>query len=110
MTRKRPGIWTYILLTVLLMGIMFPVGGAALAEDKNSNIKAVGQYSDIDPGDINGVYITYLTARGIMSGFPDGGFHPGQGLQVPVHEGGLRGLHTPPYEDAQLLSGPGEVS
>ena len=38
------------------------------------------RFTDVQLGDIYSPYINYLTGQGIISGFPDGSFHPYEGL------------------------------
>ena len=38
------------------------------------------QFSDVPSTDANAIYVNFLTGRGIIKGYPDGGYHPNEGL------------------------------
>ncbi|PKM77227.1 MAG: hypothetical protein CVU90_08750, partial [Firmicutes bacterium HGW-Firmicutes-15] len=58
----------------------------------------VSQFKDVQSTDSNAIFISYLAGKGIINGFPDGGFHPGEGLtraQAAVVLVKAVGLNTP---------------
>ncbi|NLW90749.1 MAG: hypothetical protein GXY34_04005 [Syntrophomonadaceae bacterium] len=75
-SRKR-SLYANLLLAVFLLGLLLP-GGAAQAAGSETGIAS--QFKDVGSDNASLVYISYLNARGIISGFPDGSFHPGEGL------------------------------
>lgn len=64
------GSFTFLLLLIL-------TGIAAAAPQQEAIVTA---FQDVSSSDANLVYINYMAQRGIISGFPDGSFHPGEGL------------------------------
>ena len=81
-SRKRSR-YANLLLVVFLLGLLLP-GGAVQAEPAGSETGIASQFKDVGSDNGNLVYITYLNARGIISGFPDGSFHPGEGDRKSV--------------------------
>lgn len=79
MRGKGRRVYTCLLLAVFLMGILFPAG-TTMAAEKTGGSGTFSQFSDVSSTDVNGVYINYLTAKGILGGFPDGAFYPDEGL------------------------------
>jgi len=65
-------------LFLYLLVILFWVSVTAFAAGDTGK-SAAPVFKDIG-GDANAVYISYLAKRGIMSGFPDGAFHPAEGI------------------------------
>lgn len=59
---------------------MLIVTGVAIAAPDNEHKVMVTPFHDVSSSDANVVYINYMAKRGIMNGFPDGSFHPAQGL------------------------------
>lgn len=68
-------IWGGAALLVFFLGIML----MSIAPTA-SQVQASDRFSDIAAEDLNRVYIDYIISEGIMAGFPDGGFHPGEPL------------------------------
>jgi hypothetical protein len=62
----------------LLLLILTGIATAAPVDSKQKVI--VTPFHDVSSSDANAVYINYMTKRGIISGFPDGSFHPGEGV------------------------------
>ncbi|MEN6325252.1 MAG: S-layer homology domain-containing protein, partial [Syntrophomonas sp.] len=79
MIERRRGTHAYLLLALFLLGMLFP-GGGVQAATSDGEKTAANQFSDVSSSDLNGIYISYLTAREILEGFPDGSFHPQEGL------------------------------
>jgi hypothetical protein len=80
MRKIRKKLLVYGLLAVFLLSITSvaaadtATGTAAPAE------RTASLFNDVAAGDSNSIYINYLAQREIISGFPDGGFHPAEGL------------------------------
>ena len=64
------GSFTFLLLLIL-------TGITTAAPQQEAIVTA---FHDVSSSDANLVYINYMAQRGIISGFPDGSFHPGEGL------------------------------
>ncbi|MEN6349293.1 MAG: S-layer homology domain-containing protein, partial [Syntrophomonas sp.] len=60
-------LYTLFVITALITATTGPPAAAA-------------SLSDISPDDPNSMYINYLVNKGIISGYPDGSFHPTEGL------------------------------
>ncbi|MGE5392080.1 MAG: S-layer homology domain-containing protein [Deltaproteobacteria bacterium] len=73
MARLRHNIWLYLLLMVFVFGLTAQAAG----EDPKG---ATTKFNDVGATDKNAVFINYVTQRGFISGFPDGTFHPSDGL------------------------------
>lgn len=50
------------------------------AETNTIESASLSTFNDIGEDDSNAMYIKYLVNQNIMSGYPDGSFHPGEGL------------------------------
>ncbi|MEN6326370.1 MAG: S-layer homology domain-containing protein, partial [Syntrophomonas sp.] len=72
------GMVLFLLLAILVLGTGWG-GGASLLASENET-KGQTCFKDLNEANPNYVYINYLAQREIISGFPDGGFHPDQGL------------------------------
>lgn len=89
MARLRHKIWLYLLLMVFVFGLTAQASG----EDP-PGVKT--KFKDVGLTDSNAVYINYVSQRGIINGFPDGSYHPTEGLTraqaatVMVKAGGLQ--------------------
>ncbi|MGE5391799.1 MAG: 6-bladed beta-propeller [Deltaproteobacteria bacterium] len=94
MVRKNSVIKASLL--VLIMGIIWSglvirTSGATV-QDPNGDVMDTGNlfsqdirpakssFQDVTASDPNLIYITYINQRGIITGFPDGSYHPGEGL------------------------------
>ena len=60
--------------------LVFILTGIATAAPDSEQKVIVTPFHDVSSSDANAVYINYMAKRGIMRGFPDGSFHPDQGL------------------------------
>ncbi|WP_054696791.1 S-layer homology domain-containing protein [Syntrophomonas palmitatica] len=71
-------------ITILIALIIFNIGVIAMAAGEPAPAsKAAGlvpPYNDVAPGDPDTVFIKYISQKGIISGFPDGSYHPAEGL------------------------------
>jgi len=74
MPRPVKNISIYI-FTFLLLLILTGITTAAPQQEA-----IVTAFYDVSSSDANLVYINYMAKRGIISGFPDGSFHPSEGL------------------------------
>ncbi len=74
MPRPVKNISIYI-FTFLLLLILTGITTAAPQQEA-----IVTAFYDVSSSDANLVYINYMAQRGIISGFPDGSFHPSEGL------------------------------
>ncbi|MGE5391624.1 MAG: S-layer homology domain-containing protein [Deltaproteobacteria bacterium] len=84
----------------LLMAFVFSIGGELLAAEK---------FSDVTAGDPNGPYINFVASKGIITGFPDGTYHPRDGLtraQAAVIICKAAGLKTPAIENTNFKDVP----
>ncbi|MEN6350886.1 MAG: S-layer homology domain-containing protein [Syntrophomonas sp.] len=62
-------------LFIFVMGIILIGPGSYLLP-----VQADSRFSDIADDDLNKLFIDYIVAEGIMNGFPDGNFYPGEAL------------------------------
>jgi len=76
MTINRRKLWILGLVILFVFSLSL-VAAAEPATTPQAN--AAPAFSDI-AGDNNALYINYLAKRGLVSGYPDGSFHPSQGL------------------------------
>ena len=65
--------FTFLLLLIL-------TGIAAAAPVDSGQKVIIPSFSDVSSSDGNAIYINYMAKRGLISGFPDGSFHPTEGL------------------------------
>ncbi|PKM75736.1 MAG: hypothetical protein CVU90_16120, partial [Firmicutes bacterium HGW-Firmicutes-15] len=81
--------WYRIMLIITLCSALLAVGNPALAADPTtptagSTVTAPtalkSQFSDVPSTDANVIFVNFLVGRGIISGYPDGGYHPEEGL------------------------------
>jgi len=68
----------FLFLYVLVALFVLSVTGMAFAVEEKGK-SAAPAFTDVS-GDANAVYISYMARRGIISGFPDGTFHPAEGI------------------------------
>lgn len=73
--QKRASILALVL--VFLVSAVLSVQAATPAVGTQG---IVTMFSDVGAQERNVEYIQYISQRGLMSGYPDGTFHPGQGL------------------------------
>ncbi len=67
----------YIVLAFFILSFMgtVPVTAPALGENTQTPI-----FKDVTADNPNAVYIKYIVARGLITGFPDGSYHPAEAL------------------------------
>jgi len=75
MIRLKYNIWLYLLLIIFVFGIT----AQAMAASEEKSIVST-KFSDVGAADSNAVFINYVSQRGFINGFPDGTFHPSEGL------------------------------
>ncbi|MEN6325843.1 MAG: S-layer homology domain-containing protein [Syntrophomonas sp.] len=84
MFKKEKKLLIYGLVLLLVLALTGAAWGAPAdtksSEQKSTNAQLTSVFKDVQAGDSNLVYINYLAKREIISGFADGGFHPGEGL------------------------------
>lgn len=82
--QRNPYIKPLLLLLIFLLGIGVTVQAVATAEAAPVSLtegKAIkSPFKDVSANEPDRVYITYLNQLGIIKGFPDGNYHPGEGL------------------------------
>ncbi|PKM77212.1 MAG: hypothetical protein CVU90_08665 [Firmicutes bacterium HGW-Firmicutes-15] len=98
--KKKP-----LLLTALVILLLLSFSTLASATDKQVDTSAATKteqlkqiFPDVTSTNNNSVFINYLSNRKILSGFPDGNFHPEEGLtraQAAVVLVKATGLETP---------------
>ncbi|MDD3271224.1 MAG: S-layer homology domain-containing protein, partial [Syntrophomonadaceae bacterium] len=90
--KKRPLIvWV---LTLLFLLSSAGIAGAAPVDQAQQT--GATPFTDGNSTDKNAVYINYMAKRGLINGFPDGTYHPGEGLtraQAAVLFCKIRGLN-----------------
>jgi|GEM_PF-4021246 len=94
MLKKRKSLNIYMLLALFLVSI---VGNMPAATAQGIGSPGLVAFSDVSASDPNAVYIKYVVARGLMSGFPDGSYHPNGALtraQAAVVLARTAGLNT----------------
>ena len=91
--KKRPFIvW---MLTLLFLLSQAGITGAAPAGQTQQT--GATPFTDISSTNKNVLYIKYMANRGLINGFPDGTYHPGEGLtraQAAVLFCKIRGLNS----------------
>ncbi|MDD4802784.1 MAG: S-layer homology domain-containing protein, partial [Syntrophomonas sp.] len=76
---KQLGLTGILLLSMVLI-INSPVIGAQKVTTNEEGSSIVSEFKDVPSTDANAVFINYLSNRSILKGYPDGGFHPEDGL------------------------------
>ncbi|WP_061213399.1 S-layer homology domain-containing protein [Syntrophomonas wolfei] len=84
MKKKRRKILAYGILLLFMLSI----SGAAWAAPadttstggKSIEARTLSLFKDVSAGDGNLIYINFLVKKSFIAGFPDGGFHPSEGL------------------------------
>lgn len=74
------GLSRNIFLWSLAFLLLLTLTGVAAAAPIDSGYEAVSVFNDVSSSDANVLYINYMAQRGLISGFPDGSFHPAEGL------------------------------
>ena len=74
--KKRPLIVWVLTLLFLLSSV--GIAGAAPADQAQQT--GATPFTDVSSTDKNALYIGYMAKRGLITGFPDGTYHPGEGL------------------------------
>ncbi|MGE5389624.1 MAG: YDG domain-containing protein [Deltaproteobacteria bacterium] len=95
---------TLIMLTVVVVQFPFPAHGAPA-----SPTKQIAPFKDVAANDPDLICINYISQKGIITGFPDGTYHPGQGLtraQAAVVICKAAGLQTPPAGTSRFTDVP----
>ena len=81
--RKNKKRGKQLLLISLVALMIFGLGLTAAIAEENSPDTAVEVqkiFTDVDTADSNAIYINYLSNKKILTGFPDGSYHPEEGL------------------------------
>ncbi|MGI5912605.1 MAG: S-layer homology domain-containing protein [Syntrophomonadaceae bacterium] len=94
---------------ILLFWVLSPNPLQGAPAGPTEKPKTISSFTDVDSADGNFVYIEYITKRGFITGFPDGTFHPKEGLtraQAAVVIARAAGLETPavdatPFNDLE---------
>ena len=77
MRKTSRNIFTCSFIFLLLLTL---TGVAAAVPADSKSEASVSLFNDVSSSDVNVLYINYMAARGLISGFPDGSFHPADGL------------------------------
>ncbi|MEN6350269.1 MAG: S-layer homology domain-containing protein [Syntrophomonas sp.] len=72
-------------LVLIMMGlisclVLSPGQAAAATGSDQASTTLVSPFPDLPSSDGNALYVKYLVNKGIISGYSDGNFHPGEGL------------------------------
>ncbi|WP_054693112.1 S-layer homology domain-containing protein [Syntrophomonas palmitatica] len=68
----------FFLMLVMLLAVC---GTAYAAQDASqASGEAAASFKDVTSADANAIYINYMAGKDLIKGFPDGGFHPKEGL------------------------------
>ncbi|MEN6325194.1 MAG: S-layer homology domain-containing protein, partial [Syntrophomonas sp.] len=74
----------FALLTVMIAAVLFNVGIMAMAAGVSAEAETKSglavPFKDVTSSDPNAIFITYINQLGIVQGFPDGDYHPREGL------------------------------
>lgn len=73
------GLLVYGLIMVFLLSIVSP-GLASPTAQEGAGSQIYSAFPDVSEKDANLAFINYLSSKGIIKGFPDGGFHPEKSL------------------------------
>jgi len=101
MLRKKGPLIVWV-LTLLFLLSSVGIAGAAPADQAQQT--GATPFTDVSSTDKNALYIGYMAKRGLITGFPDGTYHPGEGLtraQAAVLFSKIRGLN-PTEKDSTL--------
>lgn len=84
MKKKRRKILAYGILVLFMLSIS-GVAWAAPADTTSTGgnsieAQTLSSFKDVSTADGNLIYINFLAKKAIIAGFPDGGFHPSEGL------------------------------
>ncbi|PKM76211.1 MAG: hypothetical protein CVU90_13720 [Firmicutes bacterium HGW-Firmicutes-15] len=72
--------WYGLILTIILCGALLTLVNPAQTAETAAPKAVKSNFSDVASTDVNAIYINYLVGRGIITGYPDGGYHPEEGL------------------------------
>lgn len=93
----------------MIAAIVFNIGIGEIAygeaADAPDNPGLDLPFKDLSSNDPNKIFITYIAQRGIISGFPDGNYHPREGLtraQAAVVISKAAGLSTPEVSQSEF--------
>ncbi|MDD3363480.1 MAG: S-layer homology domain-containing protein [Syntrophomonas sp.] len=109
---EKSGLMGGIMLFVLSLCLTL-VNSAQATEEVNTSATApviVGEFKDVPSTDANSIYVYYLANKHIIKGYPDGGFHPNEGLTraqaavVMVKAAGLKVDSTLPISFSDVSS------
>lgn len=79
--RRYPCIKQFLVLLVFLLVIGASVQDVPVTKAASVDGKTIkSPFNDVSANEPGQVYITYLNQRGIIKGFPDGSYHPGETL------------------------------
>ncbi|MDD3363843.1 MAG: S-layer homology domain-containing protein [Syntrophomonas sp.] len=77
----RKATWYKLILILIccisLLAVAYPAQAADIAP---APAAFKSQFSDVSSTDANAIYINFLAGRGIIKGYPDGGYHPNEAL------------------------------
>ncbi len=76
----RLGAVVLVLLSIICLAL---VNSAQATEEMNTSANVpllAAQFKDVPSTDANAIYVNYLANKDIIKGYPDGGFHPNEGL------------------------------
>ncbi len=80
MRTKNRSLLVYGMILMFLLSIVSPGLAAPNSSQPESASKITSAFADVTAQDSNLAFINYLSSRGIIKGFPDGTFHPTEGL------------------------------
>jgi hypothetical protein len=82
--KKRREILAYSILLLFMLSISGVAWAAPTdttsAGGKSIEAQTLSLFKDVSAGDGNLIYINFLVKKSFIAGFPDGGFHPSEGL------------------------------
>lgn len=78
MFRKKRPLTVWVLTLLFLLSAAGIAGAATVDNSQPTGVKVL--FSDLNNTDKNTLYIKYMANRGLINGFPDGTYHPGEGL------------------------------
>ncbi|MGE5390695.1 MAG: S-layer homology domain-containing protein [Deltaproteobacteria bacterium] len=93
--RKKHSITVYTILFFFVLTLLGTIPAEPIRAEKSTNIRTA--FNDVAASDPNALYIKYIVARGIITGFPDGSYHPQEALtraQAAVIFTRIMGLNT----------------
>ncbi|PKM75968.1 MAG: hypothetical protein CVU90_14780 [Firmicutes bacterium HGW-Firmicutes-15] len=79
--RNKIGTLGGIILFLLSISLALANPARAAETVKNEDESTVlSQFNDVSSSDANVIYVNYLAGKGIITGYPDGGYHPNEGI------------------------------